>query len=358
MKQILFCTLLIALATTAFAADYAYLGSVVYTDNTDVPLAGVALKSDGDLYFVTFDADNSKLLYVADAITKSQDSSYTVTEIATTDVAIESGRGYNDVCLDPAGNVYVCGTGNSAATTAFKKYSAAPTHSELWSATLGARINGIEALDNNTIAVAREWNWLRFMDASDGSLFDPNIETQGGSNYGRAVALNSDNNDIYIAANGASHDWIIKVYSGGSPTNLSGYAYSVEGLLPGLGVSTQYGTAVQHIAYDSNNNQLLACDVNDQALTNDTDIGVRVYDISGSAATTAFTQVQYIQPITTDRDTVTNVNGVSYVHGDNEVDYMAMISVYTDGGDPATLSYYIDIYRSTTSVADWYLYAQ
>jgi hypothetical protein len=352
MKRKLFmCLLLLALAGTALGIDYVYYGTVVPTDPTKV-LGGVALKSNGNLYYVTFDNLTSILAYVANAIPGVKTSTYTVSTISTETGIPDTGRGLNDIDLDSAGNIYIFGTAAAGNPSILKKFNAAPAHTEAWSQPIsGVRANGIDVISNDILAVGINYNALAWKNTSDGLQYAANSVTFGDM-YGRSIALNTLNNDIYMGRNGSFALNALKVIYGGTPTNLSGYASVLDHQLAGLGDGNEWGFAMQPIDYDTNNNQLIAADCYDET-SGDTMQGVRIYSIAGSGATTVFTELQFFDGSTIPGHTgqYTNVYGVS----SNRIggkDYLALAIGY---GTPAT--YAIDILvRPSPGVGDWDMY--
>jgi len=338
-KLLLICAVVLLVSAVGQSqVDYTYYSSIP----TGAALGGVALKPDGDLYYVTFAAANSELVYVQNALLGY------ATSTITTEV-LPAGRGLNDIEVDSAGNVYISGTGTAAADSVLKKFSAAPSHTELWS-NIDYRHNGIELITDDILAIGQTWNVIVFKNTSDGS--DTGTSVSGGSRYQRAFAFNTANDDIYAAKNGDYSDAALKVFSGGSPTNLSGYALALDDQLSPLGVSTPYGTATQPVDYDPINDQLLMGDTANQAIGESTG-GVRVYDISGSGASTSFTEAQFV-----DRRDATyyysNVYGISYANVtafSPPREFLAIAANVTDGTDSF---YSIELFRRVPlSVEDW-----
>jgi len=338
-RLLLICAVVLLLpAIGQSQVDYTYYSSIP----TGAALGGVALKPDGDLYYVTFEEGNSELVYVQNALLGY------ATSTVTTEV-LPAGRGLNDIDVDSAGNVYISGTGADAASSVLKKFSAAPAHTELWSNT-DYRHNGIEVISDDILAIGQTWNIILFKNTSDGS--DTGTSVSGGGIYQRAFALNTTNDDIYATKNGNYSDAPLKVFSGGSPTNLSGYALVLDDQLSPLGVSNQYGTATQPVDYDPVNDQLLMGDTANQAIGESTG-GVRVYNISGSGASTNFTEVQFIDH----RDSAyhyTNVYGISYANVtafSPPREFLAIAANVTDGDETF---YAIELFRRVpSSVEEW-----
>jgi len=329
----------------AAAQDYLYYGTLMPIDGGESP-AGVALKSDGDLYYVTFNAASSDLVYVQDAVGCCQGDPCTSSVVSTE--TLPTGRGLNDVDLDSAGNIYINGTGSSGADTVLKKFSAAPAHTEVWSAT-DERINGIELMNDDILAVSVAWNKIKFKSTSDGVTSSTSSEVSGGSNYQRSIALNPGNNDLYVGKNGANSLAALKVFSGGSVDNASGYSLALDNQLATLGVNSLYGVATQPVCFDGNNGQLIAVDKRDEL--NDAYQGVRIYNVSGTGGSSVFTEAQYIDGSTAPGRTSQyySVGGVAYAEIGG-LDFIAIAATY--GPD-----YVIDIFRRPpTSVDDWHLY--
>ena len=352
MKRKLFmCLLLLALACTALGIDYVYYGTVIPSDPTK-ELGGVALKSNGDLYYVTFTNPNSNLAYVANAIPGVKTSAYTVSTISTETGIPDTGRGLNDIDLDSAGNIYICGTAASGNPSVLKKFSAAPAHSLVWSQSISdVRINGIDVISNDILAVGINFNALAWKNTSDGTQYAANSGVFGDL-YGRTIALNTTNNDIYMGRNGNGTLDGLKVIYGGSPTNLSVYTNVLDHQLATIGDSYIYGFAMEPIDYDTNNNQLIAADVLDE-MSADAIQGVRIYSITGSGASTVFAQLQFFDGSTIPGRSAQyyNVYGVSYNRIGGK-DYLALAIGY---GAPA--AYAIDILvRPSAGLGDWDMY--
>ena len=352
MKRKLFmCLLLLTLACSALGIDYVYYGSVVPSDPAK-NLGGVALKSNGDLYYVTFDSATSILAYVANAIPGVKTSAYTVSTISTETGIPDTGRGLNDIDLDSAGNIYICGTAASGSPSILKKFNAAPVHTEVWSQSISdVRTNGIDVISNDVLAVGTNFNVLAWKKTSDGTQYAAN-SVAFGDMYGRSISLNTTNNDIYMGRNGNSVLDGLKVIYGGTPSNLSGYTNVLDHQLATNGAGSLYGFAMQPIDYDTNNNELIAADIYDDGLA-DTIQGVRIYGITFSGASTVFTQLQFFDGSTIPGRSgqYVNVFGIS----SNRIggkDYLALAIGY---GAPA--AYAIDILvRPSAGLGDWDMY--
>ncbi len=330
-------------AVALAARDYVYYGTVEVEDPSETP-GGVALKADGDLYYVTFNVADSHFVYVQNAVPGCLNGTYTRQTISTE--VLPAGRGLNDIDLDSAGNIYISGTGNDAASTVLKKFSAAPAHTEVWSA-IDLRINGIELMNENVLAVSETWNNINWKNTSDGQ--NTGTQVSGGSNYQRSLALNTLNNDIYVGKDGDFSLAALKIFSGGSPSDLASYALVADNLLSSLGCNTQYGVACQPVDFDPNNNQLIAADIYDQDTSPSRDPyeGVRFYDISGSGSGTSFIEDQFIDGSgIPGKDAYYNIYGVSYAKI-GELDYLA-VAVKGE----TTLTFRIDIfYRPPPALA-------
>ncbi len=353
MNKKTLCTLLIAgvlfacLSGIIFAEDYVYYGTVMPV-NPARSLGGVALKPNGDIYYVTFANPDSALGYISNAIPGCLTSTYSADIITTESAFTDGGRGLNDVELDADGNIYISGTGATAASTVLKKFSAAPAHAQVWTSN-DIRHNGIAIISADVLAIAEAWNRISWKKTSDGTA-EGTAFVSGGTSYGRSLAFNSQNNDIYVGRNGDNKLSALKVFSGGSSSNLSGYALALDEQLPTLGVQTAFGVATQALDYDEINNQLIAADVQDQGSI-DLLQGVRIYDITGTGATTVFTQAQYFDGTAIPGRTLQylNVYGVSYAQIGG-VDYIAI-------GASTGTEFVIDILsRGGASVGTWDLY--
>ncbi len=354
MNKKTLCTLLIAgvlfacLSGIIFAEDYVYYGTVI-PGNPDKSFGGVALKSTGDLYYVTFEnATGSELVFVSNAIPGCLSATYAIDYITTESAFADGGRGLNDVELDADGNIYISGTGASAASTVLKKFSAAPAHAQLWTSN-DIRHNGIAVISSDVLAIAEAWNRIAWKKTSDGTA-EGTAFVSGGTSYGRSLAFNSQNNDIYVGRNGGFNLSALRVYSGGSPTNLSGYAMALDNQLPTLGINSEWGVATQAIAYDGINNQLVAADIRDVD-GGDLHQGIRIYDIAGTGATTVFTEAQFFNGsvIPGRSGQYYNILGVSYAQVSG-VDFIAITASH-DG------VFVIDILsRGGSSVGIWDLY--
>jgi len=336
-----FILIILLLTCSLVYADYAWFGGFDTTGNENS--AGVALKSNGDLYYVTFNAGASKFMYVQNALT-----SPVATQISTE--TLPAGRGLNDVELDSSGNIYISGTGDDAATTVLKKFNAAPAHTQAWSAT-DTRLNGIELMNDSTLAVAMSWGNIKFKNTSDG-LDNATIPIPDGTNYHRSIALNTANNDLYIGKNGNNSGACMKIMSGGTPSNLSGYSLAADDLFSPYGLNSATGTATFPIDFDTTNNRLLLADYYD--VNFDPTAGIRVYSISGSGVSTIFTLVKFIDT-GYNLQTIGNVYGIAYARCTINSIPSDVIAAAVGYGQPPT-SYRIDFWADPPGIEDWVLY--
>lgn len=359
MKKFVLILACFALVSTA-VAQYQFYGT---TGPLGQSLGGVALADNGDAYFVTFNAATSLLVHIPSAIPNLANDTATTTVVSTE--VLPGGRGLNDVEVDAAGNVYINGTGAGTADTVLKKFGPAPTHTLLWSmqaldAAEQLRINGIGIIDADTLAVSRAWNIVAWKNTSDG--LNKSTQVSGGGNYQRSLALNTTNNDIYAGKNGAFSASSLKVFTGGSPSNLTGYTFAAENFV-NLGWSSEYGGATQAVAYDAANNRLVAADLPDSAASPaDTVVGARIYSITGSGAGSSFTEVQFIDGREASAYKYAGITGVSakrITTGTKQVDFLAVsVTVDTDGDGGTTTDRFtaVDIWAVfPTAVADWML---
>ncbi len=354
-------TILLSLAFAVLMTPATYAAGYVYVGNVDTPpaetLGAVALTASGDIYYVTFADATSNFVFVDNAIAGLADDSYT-TSLVSTEV-LPGGRGLNDIEVDDAGNIYISGTGGDAPSTVLKKFGPAPTHTLLWSmqALAGAeqiRHNGIEIIDADTLAISQSWNAILFKNTSDGLTKAGPVS--GGSSYQRALAFNPTNNDIYVGKNGGSVSSCLKVFSGGSPASLGTYALALDDLLAPYGVNTAFGTATQAVDYDNNNGELILADDKDQATVSpDLTQGARIFTVTGTGASTVFTEVQSI--LARGAITYNNCYGISYARV-GSVDYLALAVQLDPDGTPGNgdESWSIDVYGiPPAGVTDWTL---
>jgi hypothetical protein len=357
MKKLVLTLAAFALVSTA-VAQYQFYGT---TGPVGQSLGGVALADNGDVYYVTFGAASSLLVHIPSAVPALATNPTTGTVVSTE--SLPSGRGLNDVEVDAAGNVYINGTGGAAADTVLKKFGPAPAHTLAWSmqaldAAEQVRINGIGLMDADTLAISKAWNIVAWKNTSDG--LNKSTEVSGGGNYQRSLALNTANNDIYAGKNGASTDSSLKVFSGGSLTNLTGYTFAAENFL-NLGWSSAFGGATQAVAYDAANNRLVAADIPDSAASPaDTTVGARIYNITGSGAGTNFSEVQFIAGREASAYKYAGITGVSakrITTGTKQVDFLAVsVTVDTDGDGATTDDRFtaVDIWAVfPTDVPNW-----
>jgi len=357
-RKLIMCLLLLTLACTALGIDdYIYYGTIavnVPTPSSTRTLGGVALKSNGDLYYVTFANPDSILAYVANAIPGVLTSAYTVSTISTESGFTDPDRGLNDIDLDSAGNIYICGTAAGGNISVLKKFNAAPAHTQAWTTSISdVRVNGIDVISADILAVGINFDSLAWKKTSDGTQYAAN-SVAFGEFYGRSISINTTNNDIYMGRNGNSTLDALKVIYGGTPANLSGYTSVLDHQLPAVGESEIWGWAMQPNDYDTNNNELIAADVYDAGASADPFQGVRIYSIAGSGASTVFTQLQFFDGSTIPGRTgqYGNVFGVSYNRVGGK-DYLALAIGYN--GPPPT--YAIDILvRPGAAVGDWDMY--
>jgi hypothetical protein len=244
---------------------------------------GIAADSSGGICFVTFDGATSTLNYIADPI----GAPGTIQTIDT--VALPTGRGLQDVEVDSAGYVYICGDDGGTATV-LRRYGPAPTF------TPDATFNA------NTAASARRHSGIAIVTGDPGSpeLIMGNFTTTGdihfylasdGTDVGSAVAagaatfqrdpsFNANNSDIYQSHNGAGTD-LISLISGGDAGDPSTYTQVLPGLLPSA--STPPNTAGLGTDFYEVTNTLIARE------TGLVPPAVQLYDISGSGASTTAT---------------------------------------------------------------------
>lgn len=351
----LLIAVLVLFSVFASAQPYEFLKTIPVGTS---PAGGVALRPNGDLYYVTFAQANSEFIYVPNAIL-AEEPTKTVIDTAS----FPALRGYNDIEVDSAGNIFISGTGSSAADSVLKKFGPAPSHTLLWDMqTLGGaevvRHNGIGLMNDNILAVGAfggSWNSVGWKDANTGlTLSDPAIS--GGVNYIRSIAMNTHNNDLYAGKNGDNVNSVLKIFSGGTPSNLSGYTLALDNQLPNLGVATQFGTATQPIVYDPDKNQLIAADANDQSLSPDTSIGVRIYNIVGSGASTQFNEIQFIDG-RNETMKYGNVLGLSYAKITTFTPEREFLAISVSSSDIPEASYAIELFRIVPSrVEQWTQY--
>jgi hypothetical protein len=323
--------------------NFSYYGSItVYNGET---LGGVCLKSNGDLAYVTFNDANSHFVYVTNAVSGAKDTTY-IPSLVTT-VAMASGRGLNDVKVDGNGNIYISGCGSAASDSQLLKFNSSLQC--VWSMSTMAstsqyRHNGVEVLSNSVIAITRAWNFITFLNAMDASSTS---EVSGGVNYDRQLVFDPVNNNIFVSKNGSYNAYALKVFAGGSPTNLTGYSLATDNHEFFYGsFSTQYGGSNQPIGIDTINNRLL--------MYNNFDTSVRVCNISGSGATVSFSQLTTIKGNPASALTFFGCNGISFNKMANNEEFIAIGAAYTDGSVNTQV---IDLYRDeSTVVKDWSIY--
>jgi hypothetical protein len=357
MKRVILSGLLFALATAAMS-QYSYRHEFdAKLGNGDDPtssVAGVAIAPSGDIYWVTFEAGVSKLFRAPGAVAAMDAGTTPTRELVAIEsglpspVAIEAGRGYNDIEVDASGNVYIVGTGGSNATSILRKLGPAPTHTPQWLFPLDARVQGVAKATTTLVVVT--FGGVRIYDDATGALIGS--EATGGATFQRSVALNAANNDLYAGRNGNNNDDSVNVWAGtaGPSVDANGnYTQAVTNAIPDIGIGSAFGVATQALDFDPVNSQLVAVDAFNSAAVPgpDTAIGVRVYGVTGAGASVSFSPVQFMD--TTPNGAFSGLNGVDYAQiGGN--DYVA--AAVSRGGIFSIVLYR----RGAAAVSDWSIY--
>lgn len=246
-------TLVLCMSVYAQADVFSYLTEF---ETQGDPLS-IAADSSGGLYYTVFTFSGANLTacyYIADPVNANALESHVLVDNgAETDVP--AGRGFTSVAVDAQGNVYLALESGNAATASVRKLSPAPAFEPVDDFFGGivagiARYNGVEVLDDTTIALTT-FNTVEFWDSRDAT---PLITVTGGEAFQRELAYNPNTHDIYIAKNGGNLANSANLLSGGSPDNLDGYTTITAGFIAQGGVATQYGSNGQLIAYDAESN--------------------------------------------------------------------------------------------------------
>jgi hypothetical protein len=261
---------------------------------------GIDVDASGGLYFVTFADATSALNYIADPA----GAPGTITTVDT--VVFPAARGLQDVEVNAAGEVFICGD-DGGTTTMLRKYGVAPAF------TPDATFNA------NTAASARRHSGLTIVtgDAGSPELIMAGFTTTGdihfysaadGTDVGGAVAaaastfqrdpsFNPNNGDIYQSHNGSGTD-VIAVISGGDAGNPAGYTQVLPGLIASAG--SPPNTAGLGSDFFHPTDALVVRD------SGSVPPSVTIYDISGSGAGTTATLNQVINTAAAPGGDITN----------------------------------------------------
>lgn len=264
---------LVAVPLGVSAQNYVYEGIISVEATT--PLA-MAADADGGLYTAAFTPVNpgstpggGAVIYIADPVA-AIDSSDVLPATPAGDLIFEvvdwpSGRGLQGLQVDSVGNVYA--SGDDGSTTYIVKLTPAPdfTVDATFNVTGAVRIGGVALLNDDVIAAA-QFGGLYFFDTADGSALG---DVSGGTIYQREVIYNPTDDVFYGITSGNNSNSLIRGYwSGGSPANLTGYAFTAEELVTDGSWGTAFGGATGHSYYDVANDWVITAD-------NDPDKAVR-----------------------------------------------------------------------------------
>jgi hypothetical protein len=293
----------------------------------------LAVNSSGGLFFVTFNAAQSKLVYIADPI-HADDTFTTISHASFT--GFPTQRGLQGVTVDASDNVYV--SGDTGTDSVFKKFNP-PSFSE--DATFnpnmtGARILGCDMFGPYVAAVT--FPSVRCYDSVDGSYdkyiyFDDNLQT-----YGRDVGVNPANYDIFVSRNGASRKGSVVYYSGGNPSSTNSnldYVRISATFIDNLMQADTYGDGTQGIGFYAARNLLMVNNRGIEAV--DDQVGtLDVYLISGTGGSATATLETQISGSESGRQLGEAVDGVMFQYPDTERLFVSdyannRILVYTYG---------------------------
>jgi hypothetical protein len=358
MKKIL-CLLALAVgASSAFSQSYV-LKHEVHLKLNDADLTtsapgGVAIAPNGDIYYATFESAGSAVVKMSGAVSAmSAGTTPTRTLFAKESsfadaVAIEAGRGYNDIEIDSSGNIYVAGTGGTNGTSVLRKLDSAGN--SVWLYPKDARVQGIAKAGSNLIVT--DFGALREYSDVNGTFVAGTTSIPSANQFQRALAYNPSNNDFYAGRNGSNNNDSGNVWSGGTPSTVASYSMTKPNLLTDVGVGTAFGVATQSLDFDSNNNQIITVDAND---ANDPSVGFEVWSVTGSGAAATATMVQSVSPSVDPLiGAYTGANGVGYRRiGGN--DYVALVGTRI-GGNGTIFTVQLYQLESSSAVQDWQLF--
>jgi hypothetical protein len=261
------------LGTSAFGQSFVFHSE--FSTDYNVPYA-LAADSAGGIYYVTFEAASSRAVYVADPMNNPSSQ-----VVITTATDFPSVRGLQGIAVDSSGNVYVSGDKEA---TWVKKFGPAPSFTEDSGFSIGStnRLLGCDLLGDNVLGCV-SFDAIEFFNTSNGDLI---TSVTGGQSYQRDLAFNSNNNDLYVAHNGAYISSSGSLWSGGTPASPAGYSFVKSDLVSMGGVNTEFGVGTQGIEYDAKNGRLLIANKEDQRLD--------IYTISGSGSGTSVNLFQTI----------------------------------------------------------------
>lgn len=265
---------LLMISAAAFAQNFTYEGVIDFSIAAQNGPSDLACDANGGLYAVTFNAGNSKLIYIPDPLNDPA----TRTVVTPSEAAgFPSGRGLTGVDVDSAGNVYISGDTGSPVSYV-RQFSAAPalTESGSFIPTPNERLTSCQLYDDAHLMVL-SFSGIRFYDTSNatqiGGLF-----VDSASSFQRSIARNSSNNDLYTYRNtsGSGTPGSVTLWSGGAPpSNLNLYTristLFIENLQ--LGTST---TAVGGLHYEDEFGLLF--------VQNHENSRLNVYEIEGTGA--------------------------------------------------------------------------
>ncbi|MBD3266014.1 hypothetical protein GF373_05040, partial [bacterium] len=267
MKKISIC----AIACLLFSAGvFAQPFSITYVTEIGTPLdlgqpLAIAADSNGGIYYTLLsspDPDTSGCFYIANPLDAPPPEDHVLVDSGW-DTMVPSGRGFVGVEIDSSGNVYLAMDSGTDSSSSITKRSPAPDFD--WvdafgdlAMLLGARYNGVDVLTDDLLAITT-FSTVQFVDANTGDILH---EVSGGETYQRDIAYNPTTNDLYIAKN-RSVDGVLNsanLLSGGSPSNVEGYAEIQPGFISQGGAGGTYGVKGQLIEYDPVNDLILIPD--------------------------------------------------------------------------------------------------
>jgi hypothetical protein len=301
----------------------------------------LAVNSSGGLFFGTFNASSSALVYIADPIHADD----VFTTIATYSL-FPTGRGVQGVTVDSSDNVFVSGDYGGPPglnTSAFEKFNPPSfTKDTTFNPDMtGVRILGCAMFGPYVATIT--FTSIRCYDAIDGSYDKYIYITDNMQTYQRDIGVNPANWDIFASRNGSFRNGSVVYYSGGSPSSTDsnmGYTRISYTFIDNIMEAQEYADAAHGIGFYPARNFLFVNNKGTEPFENDDHVGtLDVYLITGTGVSATATLVKSITGSESGTQLGEFVDAVMFQYTDAERlfisdEYNDRILVYTYGAQP------------------------